>query len=113
MIGASKKLYYSQSEDINEEIEEDGELEYPYPFDIYPYFRDVYEVSGTSHDYGMLCGKQIDCYALDCINEISIKYSVDEDIQKLLDLYLLSLDNFISSFNQNHHVMVEYLTEYH
>ena len=64
MIGASKILGYPQPEDTYEEVEEDGEPEYPYPFDIYPYFRDVYEVSGTSHDYGMLRGKQIGSFAL-------------------------------------------------
>src|SRR5574344_242161 len=64
MIGASKILGYPQPEDTYEEVEEDGEPEYPYPFDIYPYFRGVYEVSGTSHDYGMLRGKQIGSFAL-------------------------------------------------
>lgn len=55
-IGAAKMLGYPQPEDYDED---EGEEEPEYPFDIYPYYENVFEVAGTSPDYGMLRGKQI------------------------------------------------------
>ncbi|MFK8288387.1 hypothetical protein ACI76W_03925 [Capnocytophaga canimorsus] len=63
-IRASKNLGYLQPEDRYEEVEEEGLAEYPYPFDVYPYFKDVYELAGKSDTFGMLRGKQIGSFKL-------------------------------------------------
>lgn len=63
-IHASKILGYAQPEDTYEEIEEEGLSEYPYPFDVYPCFKDVYKVASTSNNYGMLRGEQIGDFKL-------------------------------------------------
>ncbi|KDE64819.1 hypothetical protein [Fusobacterium necrophorum] len=63
-IRASKILGYAQPEDTYEEVNEECLPEYPYPFDVYPCFKDVYEVAATSSNYGMLRGEQIGDFKL-------------------------------------------------
>jgi hypothetical protein len=60
-IEATKILGYPQPEEWDED---ESEHEPPYPFNIYPYFENVFEVTNTSHDYGMLRGKQIGSFSL-------------------------------------------------
>jgi hypothetical protein len=57
-IGTHKILGYPQPEEWDE-----GETEPPYPFNIYPYFQNVFKVANTSPDYGMLRGKQIGSFS--------------------------------------------------
>ena len=54
----------------------------------------------TNKENGKVVPFNYSSLAMDCIDEISIRYSMGEDIQKLQDLYLQSLDNFISGFEQ-------------
>lgn len=61
-IRASKILGYAQPEDTYEE--EECLPEYPYPFDVYPCFKDVYEVAATSSNYEMLRGEQTGSFLL-------------------------------------------------
>lgn len=60
-IAPLKMLGYPQPEDWDED---EGEKEPPYPFNIYPYFENVFEVANTSPDYGLLRGKQTGFYSL-------------------------------------------------
>jgi hypothetical protein len=60
-IEATKMLGYPQPEDWEEDEREE---EPKYPFDIYPYFENVFDVANVSRDYGMLRGKQIGDFSL-------------------------------------------------
>src|SRR5574344_2793875 len=53
----------------------------------------------TNKENGKVVPFNYSSLAMNCIDEISIRYSMGEDIQKLQDLYLQSLDNFISGFD--------------
>jgi hypothetical protein len=60
-IEATKMLGYPQPEEWDED---EREKEPSYPFDIYPYFENVFEVANTSRNYGILRGKQIGSFSL-------------------------------------------------
>lgn len=60
-IATSKMLGYPQPEEWDED---EGEKEPAYPFNIYPYFENVFEVANTSRDYGMLRGTQTGDFSL-------------------------------------------------
>ncbi|TNG85236.1 hypothetical protein, partial [Testudinibacter aquarius] len=53
-ISPTKIFGYPQPEDA----------EYEYPFDIYPYLKDVFEIAKTDLEYGVLKGKQIGGFRL-------------------------------------------------
>jgi len=58
-IWSNKMLGYAKP-DVEDEV--DG---YSYPFDIYPYYKDIFEVENTDENYGLLRGKQIGLYSLE------------------------------------------------
>lgn len=57
-VYAKKYLGYAKP-DVEEEVET-----FEPPFDIYPYYKDVFEVFATDESYGLLRGKQIGNYQL-------------------------------------------------
>ena len=57
-IRSNKILGYAKPD------EEDEVDAFPYPFDIYPYYKDVFEIVNTDPNYGMLRGKQVGSYSL-------------------------------------------------
>ena len=62
-IAATKMLGYPQPEGLDD-YDEDDEEEPEFPFDIYPYFENVFEVARTDHNYGMITGKQVGSFSL-------------------------------------------------
>lgn len=58
-ILANKILGYAKLDGTEEEVDD-----FSYPFDIYPYYKGVFEVDDTDEDYGLLRGEQIGSYSL-------------------------------------------------
>lgn len=59
-IYSNKMLGYAKPD--GDEVEVDN---FPYPFDLYPYYKGVVEIANTDNTFGMLPGKQIGLYSLD------------------------------------------------
>jgi hypothetical protein len=57
-IYSNKMLGYAKPDD------EDEVDNYLYPFDIYPYYKGVFEVANVDDNYGLLRGRQIGLYSL-------------------------------------------------
>jgi hypothetical protein len=58
-IYSNKMLGYAKPDGDEDEVDD-----FPYPFDIYPYYKGVFEVKDTDENYGLLKGTQIGSYSL-------------------------------------------------
>ncbi|MDO4729436.1 MAG: hypothetical protein Q4B43_10600 [Bacteroidota bacterium] len=57
-VFANHYLGYAQP-DTQKEVDD-----FPYPFDVYPYYKGVFEILNTDENYGVLRGRQIGNYKL-------------------------------------------------